>query len=150
MIRFSRFKMEDNSRFDFLGFEYSRGKDRRQRPLVKLRTSRRKYKASLKNVSDWCRKNRHLKVTDLFKKLNAKLRGYYNCYGVIGNFESLSDFFWHTKEILFKWLNRRSQRKSYTWEGFMELLKFFNIEKPRITEKKKRIQFSLFNAFQSA
>ncbi|WP_420828292.1 group II intron maturase-specific domain-containing protein [Desulfonema limicola] len=65
------------------------------------------------NVSEWCRKNRHLKVTDLFKKLNAKLRGYYNYYGVIGNFESLSDFFWHTKKILFKWLNRRRNRFSF-------------------------------------
>jgi hypothetical protein len=150
MIWFSRFKTKDNKRFDFLGFEYSWGKDRRQRPLVKLRTSRKKYRASLKNVSDWCRKNRHLKMTALFRKINAKLRGYYNYYGVIGNFESLSDFFWHTTRILFKWLNRRSQRKSYNWKGFNELLKYFRIEKPRITEKKKQIQFSLFNAKQSA
>ncbi len=150
IIRFSRFQMKDNKIFDFLGFEYRWGHDRRGRPLVKLRTSRKKYKASLKNVSDWCKKNRHLKVTDMFKKLNAKLRGYYNYYGVIGNFESLSDFFWHTRKILFKWLNRRSQRKSYTWDGFIELLKFFRIEKPRITEKKKQIQFSLFDASQSA
>ena len=72
-------------------------------------------------------------MTDLFRKLNAKLRGYYNYYGVIGNFESLSDFFWHAMKKLFKWLNRRSQRKSYNWKGFNELLKYFRIEKPRIT-----------------
>lgn len=146
IIRFSRFRTKDNNRFDFLGFEYSWGKDRRQKPLVKLRTSRRKYRASLKNFSDWCRKNRHLKMTVLFRKLNAKLRGYYNYYGVIGNYESLSDFFWHAMRTLFKRLNRRSQRKSYNWKGFNELLKYFRIEKPRITERKKQIQFSLVNA----
>ena len=150
MFWFSRFKTKDNKRFDFLGFEYSWGKDRRKKPLVKLRTSRKKYRASLKNFSEWCRKNRHLKMTCLFRKLNAKLRGYYNYYGVIGNFESLSDFFWHAMRILFKWLNRRSQRKSFNWMGFDELLKYFRIEKPRITEKKKQIQFSLFSAGQSA
>jgi group II intron reverse transcriptase/maturase len=150
MFRFSRFKTKDNKRFDFLGFEYSWGKDRRQRPLVKLRTSRRKYRASLKNFSDWCRKNRHLKMTELFRRLNAKFRGYYNYYGVIGNFESLSDFFWHATKILFKWLNRRSRRKSYNRKGFNELLKFFRIERPRITEKKRQIQFALFSAGQSA
>ena len=150
MFRFSRFKTKDNKRFDFLGFEYSWGKDRRRRPLVKLRTSRKKYRVSLKNFSDWCRKNRHLKMTEFFRRLNAKLRGYYNYYGVIGNFESLSDFFRHATKILFRWLSRRSQRKSYNWKGFSELLKFFRIERPRITEKKRQIQFALFSAGQSA
>jgi RNA-directed DNA polymerase len=150
IIYFSRFKVKDNKRFDFLGFEYRWGKDRRQRPLVKLRTSRKKYRASLKSFSEWCRKNRHLRLTELFKKLNLKLRGHYNYYGVIGNFESLSDFFYHAMRILFKWLNRRSQRKSFNWKGFNELLKHFRPERPRITEKMKQIQFSMFNAQQSA
>ena len=48
---------------------------------------------------------------------------------------SLETNLWAMK-ILFKRLNRRSQRKSYTWMGFNELLKYFRIEKPRITEKK--------------
>ncbi|MFQ5633626.1 MAG: group II intron reverse transcriptase/maturase, partial [bacterium] len=47
--------------------------------------------------------------------LNAKLRGYYNYYGVIGNFASLKAFFYQAKRILKKWLNRRSQKKSYNW-----------------------------------
>ncbi len=146
IIHFSRFNMKDNSTSDFLGFEYRWGHDRREKPLVRLLTSRRKYRASLKNFSDWCRRNRHLKMTDLFRKLSAKLRGYYNYCGVIGNFESLSDFFRHAMKRLFKWLNRRSQRKSYNWKGFNELLRYFRIERPRITEKKRQIQFSLFNA----
>ena len=146
IIRFSRFQMKDSKRFDFLGFEYRRGTGRWGKPPVKLRTSRRKYRASLKNFSAWCRENRHLKMTDLFRKLNAKLRGYYNCYGVIGNYESLSDFFRFAVRILFKRLNRRSQRKSYNWKGFNELLKYFRIERPRITERKKQVQSALFNA----
>ena len=48
--------------------------------------------------------------------------------------------------MLYKWLNRRSQKKSYTWEGFKELLKHFGIEKPRITERKKHKQMSMFRA----
>jgi len=89
-------------------------------------------------------------MTDLFRKLSAKLRGYYNYYGVIGNFESLSDFFRHAMKRLFKWPNRGSQRKSRNWKGSDELLKYFGIERPRITERKRQIQFSLFNAGQSA
>jgi len=79
----------------------------------------------------------------IFRKLNAKLRGYYNYFGVIGNYKSLASFYYQAMRRLFKRLNRRSQRKSYTWAGFYELLKYFRIEKPRITEKKLPKQLSM-------
>lgn len=150
IIRFSRFQRKKNKRFDFLGFEYWWGKDRRRKPLVKLRTSRKKYRASLQSFKEWCEKNRHLPLRILISKLNAKLRGYYIYYGIIGNYKSLADFFWHAMKILFKWLNRRSQKKSFNWKGFNEMLKYFGIEKPRITECRRPNQLSLFNVLQGA
>jgi RNA-directed DNA polymerase len=39
------------------------------------------------------------------------------------------------KWLLYKWLNRRSQRKSYAWRGFEQVLDYFQLEKPRITEQ---------------
>ena len=68
----------------------------------------------------------------LFANLNRKLVGYYNYYGVTGNFQSLNSFVYQVKGLLFKWLNRRSQRKSYIWKGFNELVNDFGIAKPRI------------------
>ena len=68
----------------------------------------------------------------LFAKLNAKLRGYYQYYGIRGNFESLADFYHHMRRLLFRTLNRRSQRRSYNWKGFAELIKVFKLERPRI------------------
>ncbi len=68
--------------------------------------------------------------------MNAKLRGYYNYYGVIGNYESLAEFFYHAKRILLKWLNRRSERRSYNWNGFNDLMKHFGLLKPRITQQR--------------
>ena len=53
----------------------------------------------------------------LFKRLNAKLRGYYN-YGIIGNIQSLRDFFRQARKILYKWLNRRSQKRSLDYDTF--------------------------------
>jgi hypothetical protein len=44
------------------------------------------------------------------KTLVSKLRGYYNYYGMIGNYRSLYMFYFKAIGILFKWLNRRSQR----------------------------------------
>ena len=67
-------------------------------------------------------------------ELNSKLRGYDNYYGVHGNSSSLAEFYYHAERLLYKWLNRRSQKASYTWQGFKDLLKQFAIARPRITE----------------
>lgn len=145
IMRFSRLHMEDKTCFEFLGFEFRWGINKSETPQVLKRTSKKKYKNSLKRFSEWCKRNRNMRMTELFYKLNSKLRGYYNYYGVRGNYDSMASFFYHAIRLLFKWLNRRSQRKSYTWAGFKELLKHFGIAKPRITEKKRQIQFLLFN-----
>jgi group II intron reverse transcriptase/maturase len=136
IIRFSRLHREDKALFEFLGFEFRWGTSRAGKPQLRKRTSRKRHRNSIRNFGEWCRKNINLRMTDFFSKLNAKLRGYYHYYGVIGNFKSLASFYYRAMKILFKRLNRRSQRKSYTWMGFNELLKYFRIEKPRITEKK--------------
>jgi RNA-directed DNA polymerase len=143
VIRFSRLHREDKAMFEFLGFEFRWGTNKAGKPQLWKRTSRKKYRNSIKNFDEWCRENIHLRMTDFFSKLNPKLRGYYNYYGVIGNSKSLASFFYRAMRILFKRLNRRSQRKSYTWPGFYELLKYFRIEKPRITEKKRPKQLEM-------
>ena len=137
IILFHRSPSSGKSRFQFLGFEFYWGKDRGGRPHLKRRTSRKNLRKSLKRFSEWCRENRNLKSRILFKRLNAKLRGYYNYYGVIGNYASLKQFFHQAMRILFKWLNRRSQRHSYNWQGFDELLEHYKIERPRIVGRPK-------------
>ncbi len=132
IIPFSRHRQAGETSFDFLGFEFRWGQDRRGKPHLKRRTSRRKLRNSLKNFSAWCKENRNLRLDVLFKQLNAKLRGYYNYHGVIGNYASLKQFFNQAIRILWKWLNRRSQRCSYNWRGYAELLEHFEVEQPRI------------------
>jgi RNA-directed DNA polymerase len=137
VIPFQRCPPSGKSRFDFLGFEFYWVKDRGGKSQLKRRTSRKKLRNSLKRFTEWCKENRNLKPMILFKRLNAKLRGYYNYYGVIGNYASLKQFFLQAMRILFKWLNRRSQRCSYRWQGFDELLEHPQIERPRIVGRPK-------------
>jgi len=137
VIRFSRYDQSGKASFDFLGFEFRWGKERGGRPHLKRRTSRKRLRRSLKNFTIWCKENRHLRLDILFRKLNAKFRGYYNYYGVIGNYARLMEFFKQALRILFKWLNRCSQRSSYNWRGFQELVELFNIERPRIVGRPK-------------
>ena len=129
---FSHVKAKAKTKFDFLGFEFRWGVNYWGKPVLKRRTSRNKLRVSIANFKIWFRKYSGLPKKILFAKVNRKLLGYYNYYGVTGNYKSLNSFVYQVTELLFKWLNRRSQRKSYNWEGFKELIKYFGIAKPRI------------------
>ncbi len=132
LLRFSSANWKANGTFEFLGFEFRWGLSRRRQPVIKRRTTRKKYRAALANFQQWCHKNCRLPKQELFAKLNSKLRGYYNYYGIRGNYASLQNFFHHAKRILLKAFNRRSQRRSYNWKGFAELIKVFKLRRPRI------------------
>jgi len=46
------------------------------------------------------------------RKLNRKLVGTYNYYAVSDNNKSIRSFHHEVLRVVFKWLNRRSQKKS--------------------------------------
>jgi hypothetical protein len=69
-------------------------------------------------------------MSDLFRELNQKLGGYYRYFGIYGNSPSLWQFHRQAMRILFKWLNRRSQPRSYTWPGFRDLVHHFGVPQP--------------------
>lgn len=136
IVPFSRHHSPGKTSFDFLGFEFRWGKDRRGKAHLKRRTSRKKLRESIKRFTVWCKEACRCKPHELFDVLNAKLRGYYNYYGIKGNSKSLSQFYTSTTRILSKWLNRRSQRHNYNWDRFHQLLEQFCIEKPRIAVRR--------------
>ena len=137
VIRFSRREKPGSSRFDFLGFEFHWGRDRARKPHLKRRTSRKKLRNSLASFTQWCKENRNLRLRLFFPTLKLKLRGYYNYYGVVDNAQGLNEFYGKATEILFKWLNRRSQRRSFNWRGFNELLEHFEVPRPRVLPKRR-------------
>lgn len=143
IIRFSKYRISENKRFDFLGFEFRWGTGRTGKPQIKRRTSRKKLRSSIAKVKEWLKSHRGEKIPELLGKLNKKLKGYYEYYGIIGNSASLRRFYRKVENLLKKWLNRRSQRKSYKWKGLRIVLKHYRLAKPRITESRSR-QLSMF------
>ena len=135
IIRFSRFHKKDRSSFDFLGIEFRWGLDLKGTDRLKRRTSTAKFRQSLSKVTQWCREHRNDRLEKLFSLLNQKLRGYYNYYGVIGNGERLKQFYNQVLRLLYKWLNRRSQRRSFNMRQFLQMVERYGILKPRITER---------------
>lgn len=133
IISFSKYNHKNGNTFEFLGFEFRWGYSRRRKLIILKRTTRTKLRKSIKNFTDWIKSYRNKRLWKIFKKLNSKLIGYYNYYGMINNYKSLHQFYYAVTLILFKWLNRRSQRRSFTWDEFNIVLKKYKIETPRIT-----------------
>ena len=133
VIKFTRFETDNNNSFTFLGFEFRWGLSRAGKPLVTMRTSKQKFRAALAAILSWIKKDRsRLGTGALLTKLKQKLQGHWNYYGVSGTYEMLSKFHRQAIRMIFKWLNRRTQKKSCNWAGFKEMLTHFKVPRPRI------------------
>ena len=133
-LQFNRYEPEPNDAFEFLGFEFRWVKRRAGMPGVRRRTSPKRLRASVRAFTGWIKKSRCVRLPILMARLKSKFSGYWNYYGVRGNMQMLNRFYWECCLLLFKWLNRRSQKRSCTFEEFAALLKRFHIPSPRIVE----------------
>ena len=87
-------------------------------------TKAKAIRAKLKKVTEWIKETKDRKaLKEIWKTFIAKLRGHINYYGVSHNANNVAKFLYEAKKIVFKWLNRRSQRKSFTWEQFEKYIK---------------------------
>ena len=109
--------------FEFLGFTHYCGLSRKGYFKVKRQTSRKKFRASLQKHTEWLKKHRHrLKTGALLRLAKLKLVGHLNYYSITDNGPRCEAFRIQFMRLLFKWLNRRSQRHSYTWEQYLQAL----------------------------
>lgn len=135
ILRFSRCDAKESRPFTYLGFDFYWARTRRGKMTVKRRTSKDKFRNALKAIKSWIRKNRSRPLKVLGPELKRKLVGHDNYYGVIGNSKMLWQFRWEVQKIVFKWLNRRSQRRSYTWKGYNQMWITLDIPNPKIIER---------------
>lgn len=139
LIEFGRYAQENAHRrgrkaetFDFLGFTHYCSQSRNGRFRVKRKTSRKKFRKKCKEIHALLKEIRHWDVKLIVGKLNRILVGYNHYYGITDNYHALEKFRGFVIKRLYYWLNRRSQKTSYTWDGFRELLKVFPIVEPKI------------------
>ncbi|MDO5580619.1 MAG: group II intron reverse transcriptase/maturase, partial [Planctomycetia bacterium] len=119
--------------FDFLGFTIYWHKTRKgDRWTPWCKTSRKKMTKTRKELEEYSRKSRFEKIGKQFQGLVSRLRGKFNYYGVSGNIADISHIRLWAENAWYKWLNRRSQRKSKTWEEFKKLLTWCKIPKVKI------------------
>lgn len=118
--------------FDFLGFTFYCGKSREGKFCVIPMTSRKKFKQKVRGMKEWLMNQLTSPLKDTMGTLNRKLTGHYRYYGVTHNGEMLKKFHFIATHLLFKMMNRRSQKKSYTWEGLRMMLKHYPLAQPKI------------------
>ena len=118
--------------FDFLGFTHYVGKDKNGRNRVKRKTSKKKYRASLLRFKEWIKANRTMPIKQFMKIIKSKIQGHCNYYGITDNLKVVSDFIDECERLLFKWLNRRSQRRSFNWDKFKLFLKKYPLPRAKL------------------
>jgi group II intron reverse transcriptase/maturase len=121
-----------NGSFTFLGFTHYWMKSKKGRWIIGRKTDKKRLSRSIKAITQWCRENRDKTIPEQHKELTAKLRGHYAYYGITFNFKSLEKFFIRIRDIWFKWLNRRSDKRSlYRWQ-YLKYLRLHPLPYPKI------------------
>ena len=142
IIKFDKDDKGGSGTFDFLGFTFRHVKSRNGYDFVKRVTIKKRFQASLQGLKEWCKENRSTPLKYLMSILISKMRGYINYYGLPGN-DRMYKFVHLARIIIHKWLNRRSQRKSYTWETFTQMLEIYGFPQPRMIVRKRDTQLLL-------
>ena len=135
IIKFGKNAGNDSEKFDFLGFTHISGKSRKGTFCVKRITSQKKLKTKRSIVKAWLRENMHTPIKDLIDRLNRKLRGHYNYYGIIGNFEAMNGFREYVMDRLKATLNRRGANNDMTEETFWKIIKSYPVVLPKIVHR---------------
>lgn len=140
VISFGRFEPENAKRqnrpantFDFLGFTHYCGRSRKGAFLLGRKTSGKQFRKKSQAMNGWLKSIRNAgKVKEWWPVLKAKLTGHYQYYGVSGNYQSINRYYRLTRRLTLKWLNRRSQKKSFSWEGFQKYLDRYPLPRPKV------------------
>ena len=119
--------------FNFLGFTHYCATSRRGKFIMGHKTSKENVRHKLAEIKIWLKSIRNrLRLKRWWPGLKAKLTGHYNYFGISGNYRSISQFYTQVRSMIFKWINRRSQKKSMTYEVYLNYLALNPLSKPKI------------------
>ena len=119
--------------FNFLGFTHYATKSRRGKWILGHKTSKANFSRKLKEIKLWLKAIRNLtKLDDWWPILKAKLAGHINYFGISGNYRWIHRFRSKVISLALKWINRRSQRKSMTWDKYILYLQKNPLPEARI------------------
>ena len=140
IIEFGRYEKKKAQRegrkvatFNFLGITHYCATGKAGKFKLGRSTERARYWRKMEGMNQWLKGVRStVELRELWQTLRQKLVGHYRYYGIGGNSRKVSAFYHETVKLVYKWINRRSQKRSYNWEQFQRLLKYNPLPKPKI------------------
>jgi RNA-directed DNA polymerase len=117
--------------FDLLGFTHCWGRSLRGGWVIRRQTSTDRFSRAVKKIAQWCRKNRHLPITEQHHTLSQKLRGHDAYFGLTGNVRKLQNLRYEVTRIWRKWLARR-RAQPLSWERFTRVLERYRLPPARV------------------
>ena len=140
VFTFGRFEKRNAERqerkpntFVFLGITHFCDVNRWGGFSVGHRTGIKRFRNKCKEFCNWIKRARNVvALPELWRTATSKLIGHYQYYGVSGNYNGLVRYYRSAIMSLYKWLNRRSQRRSWNLHDFFLMLKDYPLPKPRI------------------
>ena len=121
--------------FDFLGLTHFWAKSRKGNWVIKRKTAAPRVRRTVKAHWQWCRLHRHLPLKVQHQHLSQKLRGYYQYYGITGNYRMLQLVQRHVETARRFWLTRRSRTGAIDWDKFKRLQRTYALPVPRIVHQ---------------
>jgi group II intron reverse transcriptase/maturase len=142
-ISYGRYEKENAQRqgrkantFDFLGITHYIGTSRFGKFKVGRKTSKKRMRRSCVAMNQWLKEIRNTQpLKEWWALLIAKMRGHYAYYGISNNSLSIKVYYYHVVRMVYRWINRRSQKTSMNWEKFEQYLKRYPLPKPRIVHQ---------------
>ena len=119
--------------FSFLGFTFYWGKTWNGGYTIKRKTEGKRLRRTRASFWQWCQDHRHQPLDDQYAILCAKLRGYYQYYGVRCNSKCLDLVYYTAQRAWRYWLNRRGGRKM-TWQAFGRMMAKYALPRPKIVQ----------------
>jgi RNA-directed DNA polymerase len=119
--------------FTFLGFTHYCRASQRGHFVMGHKTSKGSHKNGLQAIQTFIKRARNaVPLSVIWQGIKPRLIGHYNYFAVSGNYCCVKQYYRRVISLVFKWVNRRSQKKSMNWERFMNYLGLFPLPKPRI------------------
>lgn len=115
----------EHKQFNFLGLTFYWGRHE-SRNVFKMKTQKEKLIKAMREFDQWIKSIRNrFKLKEIWALAKSKITGHVNYYGYWMNSSKLNHFYQSAIRSMYKWLNRRSQKRSYDWDGFNERIKNF-------------------------
>ncbi len=122
ILLFGRYKGNKET-FDFLGFTHFNSKGRNGKYTLGHRITKKKKRQKKDNIKEFLKLHMHDNLKDFIERINRKLVGMYNYYGINNMLRELYKLYNYTIKMGYKVLNRRSQRNNLEWKSYIRLVK---------------------------